>query len=208
MSGIGTFTRWVVRPGKDAQAGDLLRDALPLVMLESGTLAWFPLRFNASEFGVFACFPDLASLLSHLDGPAHRILQDKAPLVIDGEPQVNELDVLAEKLPAHWSYGPITQGLLLDLKVKPDQDLRVRELLSAGLEEVQREAGTSAWFALRINPERYASFAVFADKRARYAHLTGTLETDLARHALSLLGGLPKLEMPRVLAAKLLSPIG
>jgi hypothetical protein len=197
------LTRWVARPGKDEEAGDLLRDALPLVELESGTLAWFPLRFGPSDFGVFASFRDLASRRSHLDGAAHQILWTKAPLVFDGEPHVDELDVLAEKLPPRGRCGPITQGLLLDFRIKLGQDRRVRELLTGSLEAIEREPGTTAWFALHLGADRYGSFAVFADKGTRFRHLTGHLPEELVKHALSLLKGLPELEMPQVMSAKI-----
>jgi hypothetical protein len=79
----------------------------------------------------------------------------------------------------------------------------MRELLLAALQAVEQEAGTKAWFALHDGAERYASFAVFADMGARFAHLTGHLPAELAKHALSLLQGLPDVDMPRVLAAKI-----
>jgi hypothetical protein len=185
------------------EAGDLLRDALPLVELEPGTLAWFALRFGPADFGVFASFRDLASRRSHLDGSAHQIVWKKAPLVFDGEPHVDELDVLADKLPVSGPYGPIMQGVLLDFPIKPGQDRRVRELLTGSFEAIEREQRTTAWFALHLGADRCGSFAVFADKGARFRHLAGHLPQELVKHALSLLEALPELEMPEVLSAKI-----
>jgi quinol monooxygenase YgiN len=203
MSAIGTLTRWTAQTGQDTQAGDLLRDALPLVMLESGTLAWLALRYDASSFGAFACFPSLAARQAHLDGAAQRLLKNKAPLVFDGSPRVVELDVIAEKLPPDALFGPVAQGLQLEFEIKTGKEMAVRELLLGAFVAIRQEEGTTAWFALRIDSDRYGSFAVFPDKGARFRHLTGRLPVDLATHALKLLHGLPDLEMPQVLAAKL-----
>ncbi|HEV7914851.1 MAG TPA: hypothetical protein VGP22_13880 [Albitalea sp.] len=203
MSGIGMLARWIARPGRNAEAGDLLRDALPLVMIESGTLAWFPLRFAETGFGVFASFRDLASRRAHLDGAAHELLWDKAPLVFDGAPRVDELDIVAEKLPPVGPYGPVNHGLLLSFEAKPGMELQVRRLLQDGFEAVREERGTVAWFGLSFGDCRFGSFAVFAEPGARFAHLAGHLPAALARHALSKLDGMPHLELPQVLAAKI-----
>lgn len=204
MSGIGMLTRWTARRGQDAQAGDLLRDALPLVMLESGTLAWILLRFDGRDYGVFAEFRDYTSRRAHLDGPAHRILVDKSPLVFEGQPHVDEADVMAEKLPPDWSYAPLTQGVLLEFSARPGKIDPAKNLFLDTFEAAEeQEPGTTACFALRIGDERFASLAVVGDRAARFAHLTGVLPAELARHALALLRGLPDLETPHVLAAKL-----
>ncbi|MBK6004787.1 hypothetical protein JJB11_01675 [Ramlibacter ginsenosidimutans] len=203
MSAIATLTRWAARPGQDTQASDLLRDALPLVMLESGTLAWLALRYDASSFGTFACFPSLAGRQAHLGGAAHDLLKDKAPVVFDGPRRVVDLDVIAEKLPPDALFGPVTLGLQLEFEIRRERELDVRQLLGDAGAAIQREEGTVAWFALRVDSDRHGSLAVFPDQAARFRHLTGRLPADLATHALKLLHGLPDVEMPQVLAAKL-----
>ncbi len=203
MSAIATLARWAARPGQDAQAGDLLRDALPLVMLESGTLAWLALRYDAGAFGTFACFPSLAGRQAHLDGAAQDLLKNKAPLVFDGPPRVVELDVIAEKLPPDALFGPVMLGLQLEFEIRRERELDVRQLLGDAGVAIQQEEGTTAWFALRFDSDRHGSLAVFPDQGARLRHLTGRLPADLATHALTLLQGLPDLDMPQVLAAKL-----
>jgi hypothetical protein len=42
---------------------------------------------------------------------------------------------------------------------------------------------------------------VFPDNGARFSHLTGQVPRELTRHALSLLGGLPDMDLLQVLAS-------
>ena len=42
---------------------------LPLANAESGTRAWFALKFGPSTFGVFDAFQDEAGRSAHLNGP-------------------------------------------------------------------------------------------------------------------------------------------
>jgi hypothetical protein len=65
---------------------------------------------------------------------------------------------------------------------------------------VQEEPGTVAWFALQMESGAYGIFDVFPDNGARFAHLTGRVPRELTKHALSLLGGMPDMDMLQVLA--------
>lgn len=49
----------------------------------------------------------------------------------------------------------------------------------------------------------YGIFDVFPDGGGRFAHLTGHVPRELAKHALSLLGSVPDPDLPSVLASKL-----
>jgi hypothetical protein len=65
------------------------------------------------------------------------------------------------------------------------------------------EPGTIAWFALSFGNGEYGIFDVFPDNGARFAHLTGQVPRELAKHATTLLGSLPDLDLLEVLATKL-----
>jgi len=66
-----------------------------------------------------------------------------------------------------------------------------------------QEPRTVAWFALQLDDGDYGIFDAFPDSGARFAHLTGHVPRELAKHSLSLLGRVPDVEMINVLGAKL-----
>jgi hypothetical protein len=67
---------------------------------------------------------------------------------------------------------------------------------------VEEEIDTKAWFAIRLEEGEFGIFDTFPDQSGRFKHLTGHVPRELAKHALSLLGGLPDPELPSVLAEK------
>jgi hypothetical protein len=59
------FVRLEAKPGQEAAVADFLAGALPLANAESGTTAWFALKFGPSTFGVFDAFADEARSPPH-----------------------------------------------------------------------------------------------------------------------------------------------
>jgi hypothetical protein len=68
---------------------------------------------------------------------------------------------------------------------------------------VQDEPKTSAWFAVHLDDGDYGIFDTFPDNGGRFAHLTGHVPRELAKHALTLLGSVPDMDMLNILAEKL-----
>ena len=60
MTKLALFVRLEAKPGQEAALADFLASALPLANAESGTTAWFALKFGPSTFGVFDAFADEA----------------------------------------------------------------------------------------------------------------------------------------------------
>ncbi|MHC2108939.1 putative quinol monooxygenase [Methylobacterium sp. CM6246] len=87
------------KPGQEAAVEAFLRDSLPLVQDEPGTVAWFGLRLGPSTFGIFDAFPDEAGRDTHLSGRVAAALKERAPNLFATAPQIEKLDVLAAKLP-------------------------------------------------------------------------------------------------------------
>lgn len=82
-------------------------------------------------------------------------------------------------------------------------DHEVEEFLHSALEPVIEEPATTAWFAVRFTKGEYAIFDAFPDDRSRFAHLTGRVPRELAKHGLQRLGGVPEIDSNGVLASKL-----
>lgn len=86
-------------PGKESDLAEFLEGARSIVMDEPGTVAWFALQLGPSTFGVFDVFPDDEARDAHLAGGVGQALGPNTG-VLFSEPQVEKIDLLAEKLPA------------------------------------------------------------------------------------------------------------
>ena len=99
MVSKGLLVRLEAKSGKEAEVEEFLRSAVPLVQQESGTTAWFAIRFGQSEFGIFDVFPDDAGRDAHLTGAVAKALMGKASELLAQPPRIEKIDVFAEKLP-------------------------------------------------------------------------------------------------------------
>lgn len=86
-------------PGKEAELAEFLKGARAIVMDEPGTVAWFAIQFGPSSFGVYDVFPDDEARDAHLAGGVGQALGPNTG-VLFSEPQIERIDILAEKLPA------------------------------------------------------------------------------------------------------------
>jgi quinol monooxygenase YgiN len=203
MVSKGLLVRLEVKHGKDDEVEEFLRSALPLVRQEPATTAWFAIRFGRSEYGIFDVFPDDAGRDAHLTGAVAKALLGRAEELFSEAPRIQKLDILADKLPGTAPAEPVTKGLLLTFKAKSGHEQAVEQFLRDARPIVEAEPKTTAWFALSFGDGEYGIFDVFPDHGGRFAHLTGHVARELAKHALTLLGSLPDPELPNILADNL-----
>jgi quinol monooxygenase YgiN len=95
----GLLVRLMAKPGKEADVERFLLGGLPLVEDEPATTAWFAIRLEPSKYGIFDVFPDDAGRQAHLAGRVAAALMEQAPELFAEPPRIEELDVLAAKLP-------------------------------------------------------------------------------------------------------------
>ena len=93
--------------------------------------------------------------------------------------------------------------MLVRLEAKPGKEAEVEAFLRGGLEIVQEEPKTTAWFAIRMGPSTFGIFDAFPDDAGRQAHLSGRVAAALMARAPELLAKPPSIEKVDVLAAKL-----
>lgn len=203
MVNLGLLVRLEARQGKDMDVEEFLRAALPVVRQEAGTTAWFGIRFGRSEYGIIDFFPDEASREAHRAGAVAAALRDQTDVLFVQPPKIRKCTALADKLPLTPPVEPDTKALLLTFKAKSGHQQQVEQFLRDAQPLVQQEPKTTAWFALQFDDGDYGIFDTFPDNGGRFAHLTGHVPRELAKHALSLLGGVPDMEMLNVIAEKL-----
>jgi quinol monooxygenase YgiN len=97
----------------------------------------------------------------------------------------------------------ITVGLLVQLEAKQGREADLEAFLKGGLELVQNEPATTAWFAIRLGASTFGIFDVFPDEAGRQAHLTGKLAAALMERVPELLSQTPKIDMLEIIETKL-----
>ena len=97
----------------------------------------------------------------------------------------------------------VTKALLVRLEIKPGKDEEAEQFLQSALPLVRQESATTAWFAIHLENGDFGIFDVFPDNNGRFKHLIGHVPRELVKHSLKILGSVPEMEFPGVLAEKL-----
>ncbi|GAA3123500.1 putative quinol monooxygenase [Streptosporangium carneum] len=97
----------------------------------------------------------------------------------------------------------VALGLFVLLEAKPGKEDEVEVFLKEALPEAEAEAGTTAWFAIRLGPTTFAVFDAFPDEASRDAHLSGRIAEALEEQTPRLFAKPPAVNRLNVLAAKL-----
>lgn len=203
MVSEGLLLRCEAKAGKERELEEFLKSAQKVVLQERETTAWFAIRFDRSEFGIFDVFPDDAGREAHLSGRVARALNERGDLLLASAPKIQKLKIVAEKFPITTPTEPATKGLLLSFRAKWGHDHDIEKFLRDVQPWVLKEQDTAAWFGLQFDTGEFGIFDVFPDAAGRFKHLVGHVPRELAKHAFTLLGSFPDLEMYDVLAAKL-----
>jgi quinol monooxygenase YgiN len=204
MLSHGLLARMKAQSSQISETEEFLKSALPQVQAEPATAVWFALRFGRGEYGIFDAFANEEGRQAHLQGQVASALMAQTPQLLEKTPEIATVDILASKMPPdppEQAATPVTCGLLLSFRAKEGNELKVEQFLRDAEPWVQQERGTVAWFALRWPQRRYGIFDVFPDHGARFAHITGHVPRELTKHALTLLGGMPSMDMLDVLAS-------
>jgi quinol monooxygenase YgiN len=99
MDTVGLLVMLEAQPGKQDELASFLAGALPLVQEEPQTTAWFAVRLGPARFAIFDAFPDDAGRDAHLSGQVAAALMEHAPDLLAQAPEIQKLDIVAEKLP-------------------------------------------------------------------------------------------------------------
>ena len=99
MVTVALLARLEAKPGKEAEVEAFLKGALPIVEGEPETTAWFAIKMGPSTFGIFDVFPGEAGRQAHLSGDVAAALMARASELLAQPPSIEQIDVLASKLP-------------------------------------------------------------------------------------------------------------
>ena len=98
MNKFGILATLQARPGKETEVEQFLKSAGPLVEAETGTTAWFAFKIAPATFGIFDTFKDENGRNAHVNGEVAKALFAKAEELFATHPQIQMVDLLAEKL--------------------------------------------------------------------------------------------------------------
>jgi len=99
MVRVGLWVKLQAKPGKESAVAEFLASAQPLAANEAETIVWFALRLGPSTFGIFDAFPSDAGRKAHLNGPIAAALMANASELLAKPPEIEQVDVLASKIP-------------------------------------------------------------------------------------------------------------
>jgi len=100
MIKVGLFVRLEAKSGKEEELLNFLRSGLSIVQNESETITWYAIRFGSSTFGIFDTFTNDAARSAHLSGQLAAALMAKAADLLAQPPTIEQVDILAAKLPS------------------------------------------------------------------------------------------------------------
>lgn len=98
MNRLGILATLQARPGRESEVEGFLKSAAPLVEAETGTTTWFSFRMGPATFGIFDTFKDDAGRAAHVNGEVAKALFAHAEELFVTPPQIQLVDILAEKL--------------------------------------------------------------------------------------------------------------
>jgi quinol monooxygenase YgiN len=96
---VGLYVRLEAKEDKVGDVAEFLKGAQPLAQDEPDTTAWFAIQMGPSTFGIFDVFPDDSGRQAHLNGPIAAALMENADELLAEAPKIEQIDVLASKLP-------------------------------------------------------------------------------------------------------------
>lgn len=96
---VALLVRLEAKPGKEQAVAEFLRGGLAIVEQEPATTTWFAIQMGPSTFGIFDAFPNEAGRQAHLAGQVAAALMQQAPELLSQPPAIEQIDVLAAKLP-------------------------------------------------------------------------------------------------------------
>jgi quinol monooxygenase YgiN len=99
MVKVALYVQLEAKPGKEAEVEKFLNSGLPIVEEEPATITWYAIKLGPSTYGIFDTFPDENGRQAHLSGKVAAALMAKASELLSKPPEIQQVEILAAKLP-------------------------------------------------------------------------------------------------------------
>jgi hypothetical protein len=137
------FVHLETKLGREAAVERFLRDSLPIVQNEPGTLTWYAIKTGSSTFEIFAMFKDDSGRQAHLLGTVAGALNTQAMDLFTKPPTIDKVKVLAAKREPGWrsaSAGHIQEANMA-VRQRPSSEAVWDRRIPRGA----KRAGTVIW---------------------------------------------------------------
>ncbi len=99
MTQHALYVQLEAKPGKEQEVATFLSGARNMVTDEPETTAWFAIRMGPRSFGIFDAFANEHGRDAHLQGKLANQIRAKASDLFVRTPEIQRVEVLADKLP-------------------------------------------------------------------------------------------------------------
>ena len=99
MTQHALYCQLEAKPGMEQEVATFLTGARRMVDAEPDTTAWFAIRMGPRNLAIFDVFDSERGRDAHLAGGVAKQLMAKAPQLFVKQPDIQRLDIIADKLP-------------------------------------------------------------------------------------------------------------
>jgi quinol monooxygenase YgiN len=99
MVKVALYVHLEAKPGKEAEVEKFLNGGLALVEEEPATITWYAIKLGPSTYGIFDTFENDKGRQAHLSGKVAAALMAKASELFSEPPHIQQVEILAAKLP-------------------------------------------------------------------------------------------------------------
>jgi quinol monooxygenase YgiN len=99
MTQHALYCQLEAKPGMEQEVATFLSSAQRMVESEPETTAWFAIRMGPRSFAIFDAFNNERGREAHLNGSVAKQLMAKAPQLFVKAPDLQRLEIIADKLP-------------------------------------------------------------------------------------------------------------
>jgi quinol monooxygenase YgiN len=85
------------KPGRGDDLGDFLVAGRALAAAETGTVTWYAFKISETQYGIFDTFESEEGRQAHLAGEIPTALGQVAPDLLQKDPDIRTVDVIAVK---------------------------------------------------------------------------------------------------------------
>jgi quinol monooxygenase YgiN len=94
---VGLLATIRAKEGKGEDLAQLLTQARDLAAAEEGTVTWYAWKLDDRTYGIFDTFESEEGRQAHVNGRIPAALAEVGPDLLDGDPDIRTVDVLAVK---------------------------------------------------------------------------------------------------------------
>ena len=94
---LGILALLEAKPGKGDELAAFLKSGRDLAVAEEGTVTWYAFKISDTSYGIFDTFATGDARTAHINGPIPAALAKVSADLLDSEPSIRTVDLVAVK---------------------------------------------------------------------------------------------------------------